>query len=188
MKNDYKLFPLDNDYQSKASDIIDVRLVILGQDPFPTGATSIPFVKLKWSDLKKGSAGYNVFNSLYEKFPSEYFETPKECAFALLNLGVVFLNCSYHYLDDDTVSKVKHFRFISCAFDVNEPILKRAEVILACGEAHRMLGMVTTVDTNVVKKVPHPSTQSRNNPTIENKIWDKHWSKKMLHNVLSSNG
>lgn len=186
MKMKYPSFPLDDEYLFKANTLTNVSLVILGRDPYPSGASSIPFVKSKWKDLKKGSAGYNVFNSLFNEFPSESFATPKDCAFSLLDSGVVFMNCSYNYLNEETVSKVKHFVFITSAFDTNVPILERANVILACGDGYKMLEMVAILDTSIVKKVPHPSTQSRNGASVDESEWDQIWSQNMLNKSIQT--
>ncbi|MDA0149534.1 hypothetical protein [Vibrio sp. LaRot3] len=99
IKYKYSEFPLNEDYLKEALSVSTVRLVILGRDPYPNGAENIPFVKASWDDLKKGSAGYSIFSSLFGCIPKSDYATPSDCAFALLKFGIVLLNASYHYLE-----------------------------------------------------------------------------------------
>ncbi|HCD1298759.1 hypothetical protein [Vibrio parahaemolyticus] len=185
IKEKYPKFQLDHDYYEKALSTDSINLVILGRDPYPNGAVSIPFLKQSWSGIKKGSAGYNLFLSLFGCIPSEKYLTPQECAFALLEAGIVLLNASYNYLNNETISRTRHLLYISEAREVNLPILERAKTILACGDAYSMLGMVATLD-GTVKKIPHPSTQSRNSPSTDKKLWDVYWCRHMLNKAFKS--
>ena len=180
IKYKYSEFPLNKAYLKEALSVSTVRLVILGRDPYPNGAEHIPFVKVSWDDLKQGSAGYNLFSSLFGCIPKNDYATPSDCAFALLQFGIVLLNASYHYLEKETISQKRHLGCIDKAFGINLSILERSKLILACGDAHQMLDMVATFD-HVVVKVPHPTTQSRNSPNTDKELWDSYWCPHMLN-------
>ena len=185
IRRKYPMYSLDSDYVEKARNLSDIKLVILGKDPYPSGASNIPFVKDTWADLTKDSAGYNVFRSLGGESVQTEYESPKKFVFHLLSRNIVLLNCSYNYLEKETVSQKNHAFFINTAFDNNLSILERAKRVLMCGGAEKMLSMVAVYDEGIFEKVPHPSGQSRNGAE-DKSAWNKVWSINALNKAIKS--
>ncbi len=182
----YKKFPLSRAYLNAINSTATIKLVIVGRDPYPKCPTGIPFMKKEWSDLDGRSAGFHVINSLVDKFPpTKKFKSPIDFAFFVLDFGVVFLNASYHYLCSETISKKRHYSFIESAFVTNFPILERANRVLLCGDAAKMLRLVTGLDEINGLAVPHPALQGRNSNKFDKQAWDHYWSAHKL-NVCAS--
>lgn len=55
---------LDEEYLNMARNI-KIEKIILGIDPYPNGATKIPFVKKTFEELNKKSSGYKIFSAFY---------------------------------------------------------------------------------------------------------------------------
>lgn len=137
----------------------EIKLVIMGKDPFPKGATGIPFCKPSWEEqLNPTSSGFIVINSLgiSRNHLEADFVTPTNCFFELASKGIVFLNLSYSFIDG-SIRKEKHQVELRKGFETNEKFLLRANKILLCGEANknRWNGFDAEVD-----EVVHPDIRN----------------------------
>jgi len=180
----YEQYPLDADYRTLAASSKQIRLVLLGKDPYPTGPTGIPFVKDNWATLNKNSAGYNVFCSLCGKETLSQSPSPRALALELAARGIVFLNCSYHYLRKEVLNKYKHFRYVKLAYEGNRIFLERADRVILCGQAYPMLAWVKhDLNMDKYKSAPHPSRQARNRINDQSQ-WDEYWQEKALSSFM----
>ncbi|GGH76732.1 hypothetical protein JOD43_004345 [Pullulanibacillus pueri] len=161
------------------------KLCIVGRDPFPKGATGIPFCKETWDvQFKKNHAGYSIIKSFGQN--TENYSSPKEHFYNLAKHGIVFLNASYYFLNKEYISKTKHLDAVASSFGINKPILQRSKKILLSGkDTCTMIGWMNpdVYFDEKYTKVPHPSPQSRNRIKLKSE-WDKYWDKDALKNWI----
>lgn len=176
----YHFIEMDEKYKQIIENLDRINLCVVGRDPFPNGATTIPFCKETWNEqYNKNQAGYSIVVSLGENTAS--FASPKEYFYDLASRGIVFLNASYAFLNKESISKVKHYHAVASSYEINKPILKNAKKVLLTGDSWTMLGWI---DSNIYSdekyvKVPHPSPQARNRSELKSE-WDKYWSEKAI--------
>jgi len=152
-------YPLPDNYLKILNETDTIELVIIGKDPYPGDPVGIPFCKDTWGELfKYNCSGRYVLNALgYEEndiqkgkygCPSTFFE------YLATKRGIAFLNISYHYLGGP-LRKRNHESYINEAYGVNEPILRKAKIIICCGEANKLRW--TGFKGDGVSKVVHPA-------------------------------
>lgn len=152
-------YPLPGNYVRILNEADTIEMVIIGKDPYPSDPIGIPFCKLTWDELfKYNCSGRYVLNALgYEESdipkgrywsPSTFFE------YLITKKGIAFLNISYHYIGGP-LRKKNHESFISEAYGINEPILKKAKIIICCGEANKLRW--TGFNRDGVFKMVHPA-------------------------------
>lgn len=181
----YVEYPLEYDYLEIVTELDLVKICIIGKDPYPQNAAEVPFLKKEWSGLEdKREAGYHILNSLglwktLSELKSQKI-SPIQVFHYLARNGIVFLNASYHYLNNEPATKWKHFWMVNDALTVNLPILNRAEHVLFCGDAYNMMNWV--VDGCAPEEgVPHPSQQGLNALKGETKSkWHEEWDENKL--------
>ena len=149
-----------------------IKLVLIGLDPFPTGAIGIPFCKASWSKLKKES-GYRVFSSLTGSTDLEKdFAncTPKGKALELVNEGIILLNSSYQLLNKSCDKKLVKKQ----AFAFNKFIIDKAsdEQVLCLGNKSWGITKSLYVTETKLKHVKHPSAR----PKDRDSSWQKYWN------------
>jgi hypothetical protein len=154
-----------------------IRLAIVGKDPFPQCPTAIPFCKSDWdSQLHHNCSGRYVLASLgvdIEEarnlcaFPEELFK-------ALRKDGIVFLNASYQYLGDK-ITKKEHLGRLIEAHDVNSPFLRKAEIVILCGEAKKIRWLAGMEQIGIA--VVHPDERCRISRFEQVRAgWKYYWS------------
>jgi uracil DNA glycosylase len=105
LKRKYQHFGLEKSYLDICEQMNKIDLVIMGKDPFPNDAMSIPFCKKNWKLLSnKGQAGFSILNSIdYKNFNiNNYLNgkctlTPQKYFHKLAKKGIVMLNASYYF-------------------------------------------------------------------------------------------
>ncbi|NVJ01209.1 hypothetical protein HV824_24275 [Myxococcus sp. AM009] len=187
MRREYARLEPDPEYAERIYGLDTVSLAIIGRDPFPTAARSIPFVKEAWGQLDKRSAGYYLFRSVFGADVEQRYLTPQAAALALLDEGVVLLNASYFFLEEEPLSRQAHFDFVNESLDTNFPILERADYSLLCGDAATMMNWVVEFTGGNAEEVPHPALQARNRLPAERRgDWDRWWEVGRLRAWLHS--
>jgi len=177
MRKKYEKYELDAAYLDAITQVETLHPAIVGRDPFPQAASSIPFVKDRWDQLDGTSAGHHLFKSAFGDSFKDDYDNPRSAAFALMRQGVVLLNASYYFLEKDTVSQQKNFCFVQQSLTTNYPILERARHVLLCGDAAKMMGWVVEFTRGSFDAVPHPCPQGRNASTAaKRRQWDTWWS------------
>jgi hypothetical protein len=173
----YNHYPLPPEYL----DIVDkgncFNLVIVGKDPFPSSPTGIPFCKESWKEqLKDNNSGLHVLKSIGIDTlnAKDNYPKPSNLFHELADQGIVFLNCSYHYLGTSGLPKKDHI-YVDQALSVNEPIIRKAASVLLCGEAKVLEEKIKGV-TNFYKVV-HPDIQNR---TLKKEDWHKWWADSVI--------
>ena len=158
------------------SDNERIFLTIVGRDPFPQHATSIPFCKPDWEKQLAGNcSGRHVLWSLgidTDAAQAQY-ATPEGLFMALRREGVVFLNASYKLLAD--YPEERHIGLRREAHQRNLPLLTRARTVVLCGEAKVIRSMVGMADLGI--EVVHPADWCRNHAVQSVRDeWTKYWS------------
>lgn len=155
-------FP-DNDYHQAIDRQSSLRLVLVGKNPYPNGATGIPFIKSEWPDMKlRSCSGRHVLESLtgmsIDDLHSKYF-LPRDLAMRLLTeAGIVLLNASYF-------QGPWRAQYIKMSWDDSN----REIIVSAAGRGAQVLlcGQAGVIEPWVKKEglwpghAPHPSLQSR---------------------------
>lgn len=170
---------MNEEYLRAISELDEIKLVIMGKDPFPTNPNGIPFCKPTWDEqLAANSSGFVVLNSLgVDRVDQKKFTEPRELFLELANHGIVFLNVVYEYLGGNKLRmrNPQHLNWRELAFEINEPLLDQAENIVLCGEAekNRWNGVVYPNAAEVV----HPEIRNRISPVESTRQdWERNWS------------
>lgn len=105
------------------------KYCIIGLDPYPNGATGIPFMKEDWEEFsnKKYSA-YNLFYGLGFDLDNVKDKLPVNFYYTLIDNGFAFLNLSYSILKDKDISRKNEL--ILEGFAINWPIIKKSNKIV----------------------------------------------------------
>ena len=115
----------------KCAQADSLGVVFLGESPYPSGATGIPFCKKNWGETRKNSGKYIC--DLLNLFVSQesWNKKPPLCYFRhLLCHGMLFLNM-WQYANDFGCTEAECvLKQTSCT---NIPLLKKAETVVVCG-------------------------------------------------------
>lgn len=181
--------PLPEEYINALGTKEEYCLTIMGKDPYPRGATGIPFCKPDWDTFcAYGVSGLSVFRSLgvdirsvRSKFnqPSDYF------IYLVQEKGVVFLNLSYHFLAG-RCGKKKHSEQLRNAEEINRQYLHKSKNIILCGEANKIRWYEDTY--NDIHSVVHPDIRNKYSSyeSVKN-CWLDYWRDTALkekYNIL----
>ncbi|MDD5125016.1 hypothetical protein [Methylovulum sp.] len=168
----YSHHPLPHDYSNIVGKRDNFTLVIVDKDPFPSSPTGIPFCKGSWEEqLKANNSGLYVLKSIgidVQNAETSYPD-PSSLFHDLVSQGIVFLNCSYHFLDTTGLPKKDH-TYVDQALPINEPIIRKATNVLLCGEAKILEEKIKNVN---FFKIVHPDIQNR---SLRASDWNKWWA------------
>lgn len=167
-----------------------LSLVIVGQDPFPTGATGIPFSKETWKEqLAPSSAALYVLNTLgidADAAKAEFKSCPDELFRALRDQGVVVLNASYTLPDERKSSALSWSAVLDESRTYDRGILERAERTVLCGRIAQRLSKLPYV--NNPEHYVHPAVRNKTHPiTSVREAWHKQWGNPSLSSLWSCN-
>lgn len=177
---------MDKRYLDACEKKMNIKLCIVGRDPYPNNAIGIPFCKSSWSELKdKRIAGYHIIKSFFGdfNFNNPLHETPRETFMELIDFGVVFLNASYAFLNKEYLNKNKHNNFVRESFKINKRIMEKSKIIFLTGDAFEMIKWVSSDYIDKKYKVPHPSLQGRNAMKDKDE-WLTYWEKGKLSKYI----
>lgn len=99
-----------------------IKLLIIGQDPYPSGATGIAFCKNSFEELfAKNCSGKYVLNSLglHERNTRRFGDT-RELFYYLLEKGIAFINISNKLLEGEFIEGHTKSEFNQRLFRLNE--------------------------------------------------------------------
>lgn len=170
----YNHYPLPQSYLSIINELDNLKLVIVGKDPFPKNPTGIPFCKFSWDEqLMDNNSGFHALRSLginldYAK--SNYIN-PQKLFHKICSQGIVFLNCSYHFLGANGLPTKDH-NYVDKALLVNAPIIRNANNVLLCGEAKIL--KIKIPDISCFHKAVHPDIRNRG---LREEKWHEWWAK-----------
>lgn len=170
---------LNNKYFQKAIELKRIKMVFMGKDPFPKGATGIPFIKECWADMERGS-GCVVISKIADlvKYNFNKKKSPEEVAFDLLQIHhVVLLNLSYENIQENgknrPIRKLKDEQALENAHKINKPILEKADKVFLLGEA-RKLAWHENIALKKYFCVCHPDIRNSINPKTKEE-WNQFW-------------
>ena len=182
----YPYYGLDEEYKKICTDLKEIKLVIVGKDPFPTDAMGIPFCKEKWDMFQKNQSGIKVVESIDKDYEKKKNMAPKAYFMYLAENGMVLLNASYYFLEGEKVSRKRHFEFVRKSLKINFPFLCKADHVFLCGDAYKMINWVVDGLSDKKHKVMHPSPQAYNSARGKDKKqeWKKYWSPGVIQKML----
>jgi len=165
----------------------NIKLVIIGQDPFPTDANGIPFCKNDLKNIKNTSGGY-ILKRL--GIPSFDANDGISTFYELLEKGVLFLNLSNQLLkseDGKWLSRDRIDALLIESFNTNKIILSKLNasvLILRLGSQKKLSGFYKANyykaykdKYNMLTKI-HPSPFNRNRDA-----WKKFWDNKNIASI-----
>lgn len=174
--------PLPTEYINALNLRESYSLVIMGKDPYPTGAVGIPFCKSSWDSFcVEGVSGLYVFRSLGINVNEirRSFCNPREFFIYLArNKGIVFLNLSYHFLDGVCRKKKHHSQLLSAEV-INQKYLQASRNTVLCGEANKIRWYKNSY--NNLHEAVHPDARckiSKHEDVRDD--WYKWWSENAL--------
>ena len=163
---------IDKKYLDAILSAPEIKLLVIGLDPFPQMSINIPFCKENWSDLKKDT-GYRVFSSILNMGSLVGIDaTPKEKAIDLARHGIIFLNSSYLLLRMLKGSAKEKAKFDG--YNFNQYFINNAPTgaIICMGKAHIFTGKYMS-DKGKLTKVFHAAAF----PIYrDNVLWADYWT------------
>jgi len=114
----------------------NIRILIVGRDPYPNGSMGIPFCKNEINDLRKHNcSGKYLLKGLGVDIDSET-RNPNEIFFDLLKTKKVgFVNASYFYIGAE---KPKRYQ-VKFSNLINQQIYKKSEFVILTNSAKKLL-------------------------------------------------
>jgi hypothetical protein len=167
---------LKNEYFERLSKVPTLKLVIIGQDPYPSGANGIAFCKNTFDELLHPSCcGKEILYSLDINIDSaiKNFSSPIELFYDLLDNGIAFINVNHEMFTDQAQN-------LSIFKPYNQSFLEKAEqiVVLGLSKAKDAFKQYYSEFENVEFLI-HPSAKAKLNSPID---WKKKWNKTHLKN------
>lgn len=172
---------LKNEYLEKLQSVERLKLVIVGQDPYPFGANGIAFCKDTFSELEHPKCcGKDVLFSLgvdlveYKK----RYSNPVELFMGLLDQGIAFVNVNHELFTEN--SNVEQFK------EYNNQFLSKADkiVVLGLSAAKTAFNQYYSEYANVSFLI-HPSGRNQFSMPVQ---WNAIWASNYLKtNFLTNN-
>ena len=159
---------LKTEYLEKLQSIDKLKLVIVGQDPYPVGANGIAFCKNTFSELEDfRCCGKDVLFSLGVDLDQsrQAFATPIDLFMYLLDEGIAFINVNHElFTANSNVEKYKSY---------NNEFLSKADKIVVLGLSTAKTAFLEHYSNySKVSYLIHPSGRNRNSmPDQWNRIW-----------------
>ena len=160
-------------YLERIEQIKSLKLVIVGQDPYPQGANGIAFCKNTFEELQdEYCCGKEVLHSLgidIDELKNE-FSNPIEMFFDLLDKGIAFINVNHTLFSENTdVNKYKLY---------NNQFLNKTDKIVVLGLSTAKVAFQNTYpEYQNVNFLIHPSGKAKTNNLIQ---WVNIWAKTYL--------
>ena len=173
-------------YYKKAKKLSSIKVLIVGQDPYPSGANGVAFCKDNYYALyveEPEPAGATVLKSMgidMEKARKIGYKNPKVLFYELLTKsGICFVNVYNKLYDQLNVEDRKAVAEETAKF--NLPIVEKAESIILLGK-----GITKTTFENYYKGINyshvliHPSLRAKETNLSE---WTETWENNKLENL-----
>lgn len=159
---------LKTEYLEKLQSIDKLKLVIVGQDPYPVGANGIAFCKNTFAELVDfRCCGKDVLFSLGVDLDQAIkdFSTPIDLFMYLLDEGIAFINVNHElFTANSNVEKYKSY---------NNEFLSKADKIVVLGLSTAKTAFLEHYSNySKASYLIHPSGRNRNSmPDQWNRIW-----------------
>ena len=165
------------EYRKAAKKVAQLKLLIVGQDPYPRGSNGIAFCKNTFDELfDQYCCGKEVLFSLgySEDMIRSDFSSPKELFFHLLSNGIAFINVSSVLLDFADDESIKD------DIEYNSLFLDKAFSVVILGKSKAMeLFKLNYPKHEVGEALLHPSGKAKEfNKTEWNNKWAQPYLKK----------
>ena len=174
--NEYMLL-----YQKIAREIDKIKLLIMGQDPYPSGAIGVAFCKRSHDELyHENCSGGLVLTSLGypEMTAKEKFKDPMEMFIHLLgNKGICFLNLNNRYFESPDQSNFDNYlleKSIQETRNINIEFVKKSEKIILLGRGKvKQFFQSYYNEFKPYKILIHPSKKAKTSNEVE---WLSTWT------------
>ncbi len=174
-------------YYKKAMEIDKIKVMIVGQDPYPTNSNGVAFCKDSYYELfQPDCSGGIVLNSMgisKERAREISRKNPKNLFYDLLdNFGICFINVFHKLYDSLSIEDVR-----SAAEEarlVNLPLLEKSENIILLGKGKTKSTFeryYPEISYNHV--LIHPSPKARTGNEAE---WSETWESQKLSKLILS--
>lgn len=155
-------------YQNEIRKLDSIELLIVGNEPYPSGSNGIAFCKNTWPELMDGRCGGRYLlcsigldlGGIQSKYNS-----PVLLFMQMAKKGIVCVNQNDELLSE--ILKKKPNISITCGSKILEDVKKEVK---KCSKVH-------------LHCERHPSPQGESNPPDKTKDWFKYWGK--FENLLS---
>lgn len=148
----------------------NIKLVIIGQDPYPEGANGVPFCKDNLKNIKSTSGGLILQRIGHQAFGDN---DGVNTFIRLLESGILFMNLSYELLKNDEgkwLSKERIKKLLDDGYTRNQEILEMLPpeaIVLRLGTQKRINTFFNETYKNFfsekfrIQSVIHPSPFNR---------------------------
>ena len=173
-------------YYKKAKELDSIKVLIVGQDPYPSGANGVAFCKENYYALyveEPEPAGATVLKSMgidMEKARKISYKNPKNLFYELLSKsGICFINVYNKLYDQINVEDRKVIAEETAQF--NLPIVQKAETIILLGK-----GITKNTFEDYYKGITynhvliHPSLRAKESNPVE---WSETWETRKLEKL-----
>ena len=161
---------LSESYLEKVQNVQSLKLVVVGQDPYPIGANGIAFCKSSFADLyDENCSGAYVLNALGYTlgYAIQTYINPVDMFMDLLDKGIAFVNMSGERLENTNIEYYQKF------YDYNSAFLSKAEKIVVLGltTSKAIFEELYASNFKVTEYLIHPSGKNR-----EDERWTRYWT------------
>lgn len=208
MKNTGRMPTSEETYFKKVQELSKIKILIIGESPYPQGANGVAFCKNSWDELFEGKeilegaekqrcCGQDVLYSLgyKEKTIRDKFESPIDLWLHMLEKGIVMINIAHSILIDKFVFGQSTEDYTKALFEANQetilkskelnyPIIKKSNELFILGElaAKCIFNHFYKDFKDKPREVLiHPSIRGKTNKNKEKSHeWSETWEKQYL--------
>ena len=168
-------------YYKVASGLDEIYLLVVGQDPYPTGANGVAFCKNKFPDFfDEYCCGKDVLYSLgiSEEFARSEYLSPKECFMRLLtSQKICFINARNELTENPSDQELEAQLQLAKIF--NMPFIMKAKNIVLLGKVKTKMYFDSYQSGYSYGEVLiHPTSRNKNKTSLPE--WTKVWGNKYL--------
>lgn len=175
-------------YYQEATSLEKIKMLIIGQDPYPSKANGVAFCKdWRYELYQADCCGGTVLNSLgfSESYAKENHKNPREMfRYLLTHKGICFTNINQKQFNKLTTEEIEES--VQATRDFNMPLVEKAHCIVLLGKSKTREYFEKYYSGFKPDYVLiHPSGLAR---AIDENEWDETWATTRLKQILESLG
>ena len=173
-------------YYQEAKSLETIKMLIIGQDPYPSKANGVAFCKdWRYELYQPDCCGGTVLNSLGfdETYAKENHKNPREMfRYLLTHKGICFTNINQKQFNKLTTEEIEES--VQATRDFNTPFVEKAECIVLLGKSKTREYFEKYYPSFKPDYVLiHPSGLAR---AIDETEWDETWTTTRLKRILEN--